>query len=84
MAKKMNKNQKSLYKALEVISNGVLFLEDALSIVEKMTKQEVKDVIERFSDEITEFDERELYQNAYDFEGYTQEVLSKINMKIGG
>lgn len=79
MAKRLNKNQKRLYEALKAISVGVLLMEDALNNVEDMTKEEIQLVISAFEEKITEFDIRQIAQEAYDFEGYAQNIISSID-----
>ena len=78
----MNKNQRTLLKALETITNSLLFLEDAQGIVEKMTEKEVNEVIAKFSDKTTEFNKESLYQDSYNFEGYANSIISAVVEKI--
>jgi len=79
----MNKNQKILLKALETITNSVLFLEDAQNIIEKITKEEVSEVIAKFSNKIIPFDEDSLYQDSYNFQGYADSIIGGVVNKIG-
>lgn len=78
MAKRFNENQKVLYKALETISNGVLSLEDTVDRVNKMSREEVELVIAKFEDKITEFNLKDIEQDAYNFEGYAVDIITTI------
>lgn len=81
----MKLEQKGLYEALEVIANGVLTLEDMIGgPIERLTKEEVQEVVDKFSDEITEFDREEMAQYAYDFRGYAESILSDVVAKLKG
>lgn len=78
----MTENQKALFKALEVIDNSILFLEDAQGIVNDMDKKEVEEVVEKFSKEIIEFDEDNLYESSSQFEGYANSIITAIVNKL--
>lgn len=82
MAKRFNENQKVLYRALETISVGILYLEDAVSRVDKMSKEEINLVISKFEDKIDEFDIKGMYSDSYNLEAYAQDVITNIKTKI--
>ncbi|TCU72910.1 hypothetical protein EV204_105246 [Tissierella praeacuta] len=79
----MKLEQEGLYEALEVIANGVLSLEDMIGgPIERLTKEEVQEVVNKFSDEITEFDRDEMALDAYDFQRYAESILSDVVAKL--
>lgn len=82
MAKRFNSNQKILYKALETISTGILYLEDAVNVVDKMSKEEIDSVIGKFEDKIDEFNLKDIYSDAYNLETYAQDIISGIETKL--
>jgi len=78
----MKKDQRILLKALETITNSVLFLEDAQNIIQGMTKEEILEVITKFSEKTMPFDENSLYQDSYNFQGYAENVINGVIDKI--
>lgn len=78
----MNKNQKVLYEALVLIANNNMILEDALNVIEKMPKKEVKEVINRFENTVTEFNKRDMYRYAYNFRYYSDRLISDVMSKL--
>jgi len=78
----MNKNQRVLYNALIALSNGVLVLEDALNISDILTKNEIQEVVNKFSNKIVEFNIKELFQDSYCYETYANTILTNIAEKL--
>lgn len=76
---RLNKNQQTLYRALETIAIGVLTMADSNSCVQEMTEEEVKLVIAKFEDKVTKFNLRDLSQDAYNFDGYAQNLILKMS-----
>lgn len=78
----MNKNQKVLYEALVLIADNNMILEDALNVIEKMPKKEVKEVINRFENTVTEFNKGDMYRYAYNFRYYSDRLISDVMSKL--
>lgn len=75
----MNKNQKILLEALTIIANGMMILEDAEEVMNEMAEKEIRNVLEKFEAEITEFDIEDIYKDVYRFEVQSHKVLDKLS-----
>ncbi|KOF56634.1 MULTISPECIES: hypothetical protein [Clostridium] len=78
----MNKKQRVLYKALEIISSATLTLEDAQNIDEELSVDEIQEVVNKFSKKITEFNVEELTQLAFRYQPYADNVITGIISKL--
>ncbi len=78
----MNENQERLLDALAAINNSILTLENAQNIIENMSKKEVQQVVDKFSEIYIEFDEKDLHDDAYNFEGYANHIITGIVEKL--
>lgn len=80
----MNENQETLYKALRIIADSNMDLEDAISVIEKMSKKEIEQVINKFDSVVTEWDVDYMYSNAYNFEYYANKIIDYVVAKLKG
>lgn len=47
-----------------------------------MTKEEISEVIVKFSDKIIPFNEDSLYQDSYNFQGYAENIIGDVINKV--
>lgn len=78
----MNKNQRALYKSLEVIACATLTLEGVQEVAEQLTKDQIQEVIDKFTDKITEFDIKGLFNDTYNYETYANSILTEIAERL--
>lgn len=78
----MNKKQKQLFEALKVIDISTAILEETLEVAKALSKKDIKLVVDKFSEEIIEFNKDELYTNSYNFEYYANRIIDEIVRKI--
>lgn len=80
----MNKKQRLLYKALEVIATSTITLEDAVTLKEDdLTKDEVQEVINKISEKYLDYDEKEFCNEIYNYQTHAEKVVFYISDKLG-
>jgi len=78
----LNKNQRELLKTLEIIANSTMALSDSENITKSLSKEQLQEVIEKYSDKITDFDIKDLQQEAYNYEASANAILFQIEERL--
>lgn len=78
----MNKNQRTLYKALEIIATVTLSLESATDVCKELTKDEVQEVLNKISEKFLEYDSDSFYNEAYNYGNYANQIITSIDDKL--